>query len=106
MGYLWACFYELGIWGPHGSFMGLSVWESPYTSHTGPIWACYLGPTWVLYGRVLYALAHMGNPVYIAHWAYMGLISRPHMRPLWGCPHGLVRMGPIYLVRFILFQFV
>jgi len=37
----------------------------------------------------------MDKPVYIVHWAHMGLLSRPHMGPLWACSYGLVRMGPI-----------
>ena len=42
------------------SCMGLSIWASMYTSHTGHIWACYLGTTWVLYGRVLMSLSICG----------------------------------------------
>ena len=28
----------------------------------------------------------------------MGLLSGHHMRPFWGCPYGLVRMGPIWVL--------
>ena len=52
MGHLRVCPYEVGILAPHGSIMSLSIWTSPYTSLTGPIWACFLGPTWVLCGHV------------------------------------------------------
>ena len=40
------------------------------------------GPTWVLYGH-----AHIGKPVYIAHWAHMCLRSGPHTCHLWACPY-------------------
>jgi len=35
------------------------------------------------------------EPIYIPYWAYMGLLSGPHMGPLWVCSYGLVRMEPI-----------
>ena len=37
MGPLWVCPYEVDIMAPHGSFMSISIWACPYTSHTGPI---------------------------------------------------------------------
>ena len=48
IGPLWAAHMRLSALDPYGS----------YISHTGPKWACYLGPTWVLYGS-----AHMGLTV-------------------------------------------
>ena len=47
------------------------------------------GPTWVLYGH-----AHIGKPVYIAHWAHMGLLSRPHTCLFWACPYVLAICAP------------
>jgi len=85
MGPLLACLYALVRIGP--------IWVGPYglgrmgPSQMGPILACYLGPTWVSYGR-----AHMGKLVYIPHWPNMGLLSRPHMGTLWAFPYGLVHM--------------
>ena len=31
---------------------------------------------------------------YIADWAYMGLLSGPHMSPSWACLYGLVVLDP------------
>ena len=71
-----------GIW----PYMGVHMLASLYTPHTGPIWDCYLGPTWVHYGLdrmgpiwILYGRAHKGKPVYITHgamWAcFLGNLS-------------------------------
>ena len=79
--------------GPCGLFRMGPIWANHYTSHTGPICSCYLSPTWVLYGCahmglsawVLYGRVHMGKPVYIPHWAHMGLLSGHHIGPIWAC---------------------
>ena len=69
---------EISTWVLYGGFlMDLSVWD-PYRSYNN--WR-----------------ANKGKPVYIAHWAHMGLLSGPHMGPLWACPYELVRMEPIYI---------
>ena len=90
----------LSVWYSYGSFVGLPIWASPYTSDTGPTWAWYLGPTWVLY-----RLALMSKPVYIPHCAHMGLLSGyimgvpicvwpywTHMGPIWACPYWQARI--------------
>ena len=78
------------------------------TSNTGPIWACYLGPTWVLYGRAHMSLtvwdshgSYIGKPVYIPQWAHMGLIAvwAPHGSnmgvPIFACPYTVYPYGSI-----------
>ena len=85
MGPLWVCRYELGILAPHASFMGVSllacpygsiiglaVWANPYTSHTGPIWDSYLGPTWVPY------VSYKGVPIWASPYTF-------HTGPIWAC---------------------
>ena len=90
---LWACpygqarihrtlgLYGIAIWAPHGSIKGVLIWACPYGNHRGPLWALYLGPTWVLYGR-----------------AHMGLLSGPacvhYGQPILECPY-VIHMGPI-----------
>jgi len=73
---LWICPYGTHI-GP--IIIGVPIRGSQYTSHTGPIWACYLGPTWVHYGRAHMSLSvwnpYTYKPVYITHGAHMGLLS-------------------------------
>ena len=70
--------YGLAIWAPHVSFMCVSLLAQCEMFTDLPIWAWYLGPTWVLYG-----------------FALMSLVSWLHMRPLWACPYWLVHMGPL-----------
>ena len=95
MGPIWACPYwqarihrtqgtsGLAVLSPHGFFMSLPLcacylgptWVlygvdhmgKPYTSHTVPIWACYLGPTWVFYGKS--GIHPTLGPYGIAIWA-------------------------------------
>ena len=59
MGPLWAAHIGLAVWDPYVFYKGVPIWASPYTSQTGPIWDCYMGPTSVHYGR-----AHMGLSVW------------------------------------------
>ena len=66
---------EISTWVLYDGFlMDLSVWD-PYRSYNN--------------GR-----AHKGKPVYIAHWAHMGLLSGPLMGPLWACHMGLTVWDP------------
>ena len=52
------------------------------------------------YGLAIWVIhvSYMGKPVYIPHWAHMGLVSGPHMDPLWACPNMLDRIGPIWVL--------
>ena len=90
--------------------MGLSIWASPYTSHTGPIWACYLGPTWVFHGSVHMVLSvwdtygsFMGLSKWVclyelAIWApYGSIMGSPYHRSVWE-PYGRAYMRmPVYM---------
>ena len=117
IGTIWACPYGLDCMGPNSySSQTWPIWDlgptwMNYAPHTGPIWACYLGPTWVLYGR-----SHMGVTVWDSYWSYMGVpiwVTRihptlgPYMIAIWAtlgsiigvslcaCPLG--RMGPSHM---------
>ena len=121
MGPLRVCPYEVGILAPHGSIMSLSIWASPYTSLTGPIWSCFLCPTWVLYWHahmVLYVWdpygsfmglsiwetrihsspGPYGNAIWATHGSIIGVyicacLHWTHIGTIWPCPYGLACMG-------------
>ena len=89
MGPLGAAHMGLAVWDPYGSYKGVPIWASSDTSHIRPIWACYLGPTTVLYGS-----AHMGLTVWDLYGLYMGVPIwatriHPKLSPygIWA-PHG------------------
>ena len=71
--------------------MGLAV-----TGH--PTWDPYWFVIWAPHGSIMgspYGLVRMRKPVYMPHWAHMGLLSGPNMGSLWVFPYGHERMGSI-----------
>ena len=81
---LWAAHIGLSVGNPYVSNKGVTIWAWPYRaiphathiglvsrSHMGLLWAAHMGlAVWDPYGR-----AYMRKPVYIPHWAHMGLLS-------------------------------
>ena len=95
---LWGAHMGLSVCDPYVSYKGVPIKPSPYTSHTGPNWACFsalwectygfdpMGPIWVLYGR-----DHMGNSHTSLTWSiwkcYLGTHGSIIGLSICACPH-------------------